>query len=373
MFDTPVVLFIFNRPALTARVWEVIRKVQPARLFVVADGPRTWRASDIDTCAAARAVIETVDWKCELVKDFAEVNLGSGRRVSSGIRRVFDRVDTAIFVEDDVLPDATFFPSCEELLKVYRDEERVALISGFNPFVEWKEGSSSYLFARLSAMWGWASWERAWRDYDFEFKTWQEPDIYERVLAQLGDAAYTEFLMGVLERLARGEVDAWDLQFQLQQILRGALSVVPQVNLISNLGFGRDATNTRLRFPLSAELERRAMEFPLRAPPGIAADDEYDKKYMEWSVGHPDLEMVITRTDRELAAQRHAVALLWVQGALRAGLARTGLERARLNILQARALYALGQPERALGALREALDAEPACEAAQRLYREWWG
>lgn len=367
MFDTPVTLFIFNRPHLTARVWAAIRQMQPSRLFVVADGPRAGHSEDVENCAAARAVIETIDWQCELVKNYSEVNFRPGPRIKSGICWVFEHADEAIFLEDDVLPDPTFFLYCAELLRRYRDEERIAMICGQNPFGAWGNETCSYFFTRTACMWGWAGWKRAWLDNDFEFKGLAQSDIYPQILKNFGDAAYASFQMEVFERAARGERDAWDLQFALLHILRGALIVTPGVNLVSNLGFGPHATHTRLRFSMTAELERHAMQFPLRAPPQMEADDAYDKQFMAWSLGHPDLALVLARAEQELAAQRHARALLWLQGAMRAGLARTALERTRLMTLQARALYALGQPERARRALREALHEMPVYEPAQRL------
>lgn len=373
MFNTPVTLFIFNRPHLTARVWEVIRQVQPARLFVVADGPRAGRADDVENCAAARAVIETMDWQCELSKIYSEVNLRPAPRIKSGIRRVFEQVDEAIFLEDDVLPDPSFFPFCAELLQTYRDDERIAAICGMNPLGARGKESGSYFFTRTAAMWGWAGWKRAWLDIDFEIRVLAQADTYARILENYGDAAYASFQMEVFERAARGEPDAWDLQFTLLQILRGALIVTPGVNLISNIGFGPEATHTRLRFSMTAELERHAMQFPLRAPPQVAAEDEYDKQYMAWKLGHPNVELVLARAEQELAAQRNARALLWLQGALGAGLARTAPQRTRLNTLQARALYGLGQRERARQMLDRALDDTPAFEPARQLLCEWQG
>ncbi len=129
---TPVVFIIFKRPDTTERVFEVIRQTKPTKLLVVADGARTDRPGEADKCAAVRAIIECVDWDCKVLKNYSEINLGCGKRVSSGLDWVFDNVEEAIILEDDCLPHPTFFRFCEELLERYRYDTRVSSISAQN-------------------------------------------------------------------------------------------------------------------------------------------------------------------------------------------------------------------------------------------------
>ena len=177
--DTAVALIIFRRPELTARVFERIREARPPKLFVIADGPRPGNAEDVRLCANTRAVVEEVDWPCEVVRDFADENLGLKRRIPSGLDRVFEEVTEAIILEDDCLPDPSFFPYCEELLERYRDDERVIHISGSqllpDPPKKW-----SYHFSRGPAVWGWATWRRAWELYDVELADWHSKSRAEK-------------------------------------------------------------------------------------------------------------------------------------------------------------------------------------------------
>src|SRR4051812_24867462 len=140
---------VFNRPDLTERVFQAIRAARPKRLLVVADGPRN--DAERERCDATRAVIK-VDWDCELETNYSDANLGCKRRVGSGISWVFERCEDAIILEDDTLPSPSFFPFCQELLRRYRDDERVMCICGMNLVPEPKaRGPETYYFSRYGA------------------------------------------------------------------------------------------------------------------------------------------------------------------------------------------------------------------------------
>src|SRR5687767_13684909 len=163
---TPVALLVFNRPQATARVFEAVARARPPRLLVVADGPRADRPDDGELCHQTRAIIERVDWPCEVMKDYSDTNLGCRKRVSSGLDWVFSNVADAIILEDDCLPEPSFFPFCEELLERYRDDERVAMIRAGNFLEGRRVASTSYYFSRWFHIWGWATWARAWKHND---------------------------------------------------------------------------------------------------------------------------------------------------------------------------------------------------------------
>ncbi len=152
--ETPVAFLVFNRPDLTARVFAEIAKVRPKKLLVVADGPRPKRPEDSEKCAAVRSIIDQADWDCEVLKNYSDTNLGCRHRVSSGLNWVFDTVDRAIILKDDVLPHPTFFRFCDELLDRYADDERVGAICGCNFQDGMKRGPCSYYFSRYNHVWG---------------------------------------------------------------------------------------------------------------------------------------------------------------------------------------------------------------------------
>lgn len=271
-------LLVFNRPALTARVFERVRAARPRRLLVVADGPRAGRGEDVESVAQVRRIVTQVDWQCELLTDFAKENLGCRRRVSSGLDWAFDGCDEAIVLEDDCLPDPSFFRFCDELLARYRDDERVMMISGLNPVAPWRADQQSYHFSYCGAIWGWASWARAWQHYDVEMRAWDDPAARDRVRDVFADPLLYEPRIAAYDRVRRGEVDTWDMQWSFARIVQSGLSVVPAVNLIRNIGVGGGATHTLGAHPM-ADLPTTAMNWPLRHPAYVAVDREYDRAF----------------------------------------------------------------------------------------------
>src|SRR3954453_1153033 len=164
--ETAVALLLFRRPEETARVFERIREARPRKLFLVADGPRPGNEEDAQGCEQARAVVERVDWPCDVVRDFADENLGLKKRIPRGLHRVFGEAPEAIILEDDCLPHPSFFRYCAELLERYRDDERVMMISGDNFQGGRRRTPDSYYFSRYVHSWGWATWRRAWQHFD---------------------------------------------------------------------------------------------------------------------------------------------------------------------------------------------------------------
>lgn len=275
MLEVPVAFLIFNRPDTTRRVFAEIARAKPKRLLVVADGPRS--LDEVEKCAAARSVIDQVDWDCEVLTNFSDVNLGCKRRVSSGLDWVFEQCEEAIILEDDCLPHPTFFSYCAELLEKYRDEERVMMISGNNFQFGRKRGSYSYYFSCYAHIWGWASWQRAWAHYDSTMKKW--PALKEtRWLRELMyDFLSAKHWEEVLNKAYAGEVDTWDIQWLFSCWSQGGLTALPNVNLVSNIGFGADATHTKADIYEVSGMATVAMKFPLRHPPQIHGHREADE------------------------------------------------------------------------------------------------
>jgi hypothetical protein len=283
--ETPIAFFIFNRPETTARVFAEIARARPARLFVVADGPREGKVGEAERCAAARTVVENIDWGCKAETLYSETNLGCKERVSSGLDWVFERSPEAIILEDDCLPHPSFFPFCGELLERYRDDARIGMINGCNfQFGRGREKSndSSYYFSRCPHIWGWASWRRAWRFYDKNATLW--PILRESgALAQFfpGESDY-RYWRKAFDRVYNGEIDTWDYQLCLALWRQNMLSVAPSVNLVSNIGFGKDATHTKIG-GIHSEMSVEAMRFPLEHPASVlpdAAADLFEMRYV---------------------------------------------------------------------------------------------
>jgi hypothetical protein len=276
MLQTPVALIVFNRPDVTERVFAEVARARPAKLLVVADGPRPDRPGEAEACRAARAVVGRVDWPCEVLTDFAETNMGCRRRVASGITWVFEQVEEAIILEDDCVPHPTFFPFCEELLARFRADERVSMICGSNFLHGRAHTGDSYFFSRYGHIWGWASWRRAWRNYDVEMREW--PGLRETSWLSdiLGDPLAAEYWRARFDATHARGFDTWDYQWFFSWWAQNCLSVVPRTNLVTNIGFGDGATHTQAAVATMSELPSEAVDFPLTHPSVMARDREID-------------------------------------------------------------------------------------------------
>lgn len=279
--ETPVVFIIFKRPDTTEKVFKTIRQAKPSKLLVIADGPREDKPGEAEKCAATRAIIDRVDWDCEVLKNYAEVNLGCKQRVSSGLDWVFENVEEAIILEDDCLPHPTFFRFCEELLEKYRDDERIMTIGGTNLLIEWKSDLQSYYFSNYFHCWGWATWKRIWNYYDIDMKLWSDSKIKEKVRNVIADEKQYLNRKKYLDDTYSGKVDSWDYQLFFMCLANSGLSIRPSVNLISNIGFSDEATHTNV-FDFRANLPLKSLAFPLKDPLNIAVDRNHDRQqYMK--------------------------------------------------------------------------------------------
>lgn len=274
-YSTPIIFLIFRRPDLTARVFERIRAVQPTKLLIVADGPRTEAESEL--CQQARAITEQVDWECKVLRDYSDINLGCKRRVSSGLDWAFRNVEEAVILEDDCLPDITFFQFCNELIEYYRFDSRIMTISGSNFQSGIKRSHYSYYYSIYNYWWGWATWKRAWQYYDVNIKIW--PKIKQEKWLQdiLGNSQLVNQWTSIFDEVFNDRIDTWDYQWRLSCWLQNGLTVVPQVNLVSNIGFSADATHTTESTNLLANIQSSSIDFPLSHPDFVIKNSFADK------------------------------------------------------------------------------------------------
>lgn len=279
---TPVAFIVFSRPDTTERVFESIRQAKPPKLLVVADGPRPDRPGETEKCSAVRAIIDRVDWDCEVLKNYSDINLGCKRRVSSGIDWVFDRVEEAILIEDDCLPSPSFFRYCQELLARYRHDTRVMHIAGTNLGITGQNPDETYYFSRRTHIWGWATWRRAWQTYyDVEVKLWPELKQMNRLAEMVSNHREAEVKAEIFDQLYEGILDTWDYQWHFACISQGNSSILPNKNLISNIGCGHEgATHTGSPSSFS-NLERHEINFPMVHPKFLIKDYEADDAYFE--------------------------------------------------------------------------------------------
>lgn len=276
---SPVALLVFNRPDLTALVFETVRAAKPPALFVAADGPRPDHPADAELCDRTRAVCDDVDWPCEVHHKYEEVNLGCGPAVAGGLDWVFDHVDRAIVLEDDCVPDPSFFPFCDELLERYADDERVMQIAGSSLRAPRSAfAGRSYGFAAFGLVWGWATWRRAWRLCDRSMPTWPSFRDDGLVDGLPMSRRRRQHLRREFDRIYAGH-GTWDHQWQYTVLSEHGLSAYPETNLVSNVGFRADATQNPLAGEF-ADVPAQPLDFPLRHP-AIVAENPHLERYLE--------------------------------------------------------------------------------------------
>lgn len=277
-FETPILLIIFNRPDTTRVVLQRIREVKPKRLFIAADGPRPNSSTDAELCAQVRQeTLKGIDWGCEVKTLFQDKNLGCRKGVATAIDWYFSQVENGIVLEDDCLPDPSFFGFCRSMLAKYADDERIMHVSGDNFQDGRKIGEASYYFSRYNHVWGWASWRRAWKHYDLEMKTYPEFRRRNMMAGLWPDEAQRRCWTRIFDRAHAGSVNTWDYQWEYAILAQNGLCILPNVNLISNIGFRADATHTKADSDMAAMLVG-SIESELRHPTVVAPDAEADRR-----------------------------------------------------------------------------------------------
>ncbi len=270
----PILLIVFNRPELTARLLDRIKIACPKVLYVACDGPRPGRQDDQEKICRIHSMIAAIDW-CKSVKTlFQPVNLGCGRGESTAMSWFLNDAGEGIILEDDTLPDISFFKFCGEMLDRYRETTNVMQVSGYNYLSGRYETDSDYLFSQCGFSWGWATWLRAWKYYDYTMKSW--PDFkkmgYHRVFP------FTQVSSHIFDLAYNGQVDTWDYQWNYVRAANSGLSVVPKFSLVENIGFGMDGAHnvsSAAGKPFKAMVH--PMSFPVKHPQFIFADKYYDQ------------------------------------------------------------------------------------------------
>lgn len=277
-FDTPILMIMFNRPNHAIRVFESIKQIRPTQLFLAVDGPRHDHINEIDNVVQCRQLADAVDWPCQVETLFKEENLGCKKAVSSAINWFFKHVEHGIILEDDCLPNATFFDYCSILLRKYANDSRIMHICGHNLYGDIKWGTSSYFFTNIPHIWGWATWRRAWINYDvnmLEYPDFERSGGIERAVLNTKSQV---FWKKDFNKVYAGKMDTWDYQWVFAVWKCGGLCVTPNQNLISNIGFDEAATHTKtdsemanlptvplnvhsIVFPTQIQLHREATEY----------------------------------------------------------------------------------------------------------------
>lgn len=290
MLKTPILFITFNKPDATKKVFEQIRKAQPKKLFITQDGIRKNNENDKKNCELVRNIIKKIDWNCEVKTLFREKNMGCKIAISSAIDWFFDNVEQGIILEDDCLPCSSFFSFCEEMLEKYKDNEKIAYISGSNyeqeKTINIKE---SYYFSKYGSCWGWALWSRAWKKYDVNIRKWSDLQKNKETknLKNVFNNFKTRFYWALIfNDIFYNRLNAFDYQVNFMMWANNMLTIVPKNTLIINIGIGNiNATNTNLKSNI--DIQTKELTQPLIHPKNITVNEKFDiytqkKRYILW-------------------------------------------------------------------------------------------
>lgn len=272
-YSVPIAVFVFNRPALAEKMLEILKIIRPKQLFIISDGAREQVQGEAERVEKVRAVFEHIDWPCEVYQNYSSVNMGCDNRIPSGISWVFEHVDRAVILEDDCIPDMQFFRYAEGMLEKYQYDARVMMISGSN-FMQKYDTPYCCCFSARTYSWGWATWRRAWEYYCDDDRLWKQ--------IQKNGAFVKTYPLRTRYYIKR-EFDyyfkrgkcPWDYLWWISCMSEGGLCAVPRVNLISNEGFGEEATHTIERGDYSGETYK--MDFPLYFPDKVERNRQIDQ------------------------------------------------------------------------------------------------
>ena len=237
----PILLIGFNRPDTMQKVFDEVRKAKPLKLYYAVDCAREGKAGEAEKVSQVKAIVKKVDWSCEVHTLFQKENRGCGYGPAEAITWAFENEDRLIVLEDDCVPSQSFFRFCDEMLERYKDDERVNIISGRSHHSGSKFfKDKDYIFTHYAHTWGWATWKRAWNEFDIKMSDW--PDFMKdggflNILSSEKEGKYfNNWINKIYQHIEEECTHSWDAQWVYARLKNGGLGIVPAHNLIMNIG-----------------------------------------------------------------------------------------------------------------------------------------
>lgn len=277
MYKTPILAIIFNRPDFTKILYDTIKLLEPAKLYIISDGPRSLKEEEI--VMRSREIFNTIEWDCEVKYHYSNVNLGLRICISNGITWAFQHEERLIILEDDCIPHKDFFWFCEELLTKYQDDTRIMAINGcnLNPHIS-RNNSELYFFSKYANSWGWATWKRAWNLYDGELAGLENANIVMNFAFNLPYRYRTaNYWNYKLDAVKKEKINSWAYRWTFTLWINNGLAIVPSSNLIQNIGNDQRSTNTKGHFHYLNIRTTPINKNKLKEPNFIVANSFYDK------------------------------------------------------------------------------------------------
>lgn len=278
-YDIPILFVIFRRKDVTMRTFAAIKAAQPAKLYIACDGARETVSGEQELVEATRQAVENaIDWPCEVHRRYQDHNQGCAKAVSSAISWMFETEEMGIILEDDCVAKPSFFKFVREMLHRYKDDQRIGMVAGTNLVSSKVTMPDSYCFSKYKACWGWATWKRAWSNFQLDMP-WRDSDYYQSVIANNGfrakDKNYWKYRLNLIDA---NYVSSWDWPWYFCLAAQNQLCIFSSKDLIVNIGFDAEATHTSF-FNLPKYKDEGELSFPLRHPQYIVPYEPFDKAF----------------------------------------------------------------------------------------------
>lgn len=276
--DVPVLFIIFNRKDISLKSIDAIKKAKPKKLYIACDGPRADVEGESQKVLETRnAVLDQINWDCELFTLFRDSNLGCQQGVYTAISWLFEHEEAGIILEDDCIAEPSFFDFVATMLGKYKHDQRIGMIAGSNPVADKYHPASSYIFSNYKSCWGWATWKRAWKNMRLNID-WNAED-FKSVLYNCGRRGkdINEWLFKI-KAIKNDYVSAWDWQWYLSLAAQNQMCIYPAKNLITNIGFDNNATHTSWT---KASFQSHALLAPYKGPAIEAPDYEFEELFYQ--------------------------------------------------------------------------------------------
>lgn len=273
-YKVPIVLFAYKRRSNFSAIFASLRKIQPQFIYFIADGPKPGEEKE---CEKTRKTLESyIDWPCKIRRNYSDTNLGLKQRFHTGLEWVFEHEDRVIIIEDDCIPSPSFFTYCEQLLEKYKNDKRIASISGNNFLFDKLNISDSYYFSRYPLIWGWATWKRAWKGYDPELSSWNLNGSNHWLSDYIEDYVPRLYWSLIFNLVKSEKIKTWDYQFTYHCFRKEMLHIIPNCNLVTNVGDDSSATNTKIKSK-TIGLRSESIDLPFKHPKYIIRNKLADK------------------------------------------------------------------------------------------------
>lgn len=290
-FEIPVCLIMFKRPEKTVQIISQLRYVKPQKVYFISDGGRNPAEWEIVSECRRRSE-EAIDWDCEIIRDYADKNLGVYDRIGLGALRVFEKEKWAIFLEDDNFPEVSFFDYCRDMLLKYEHEDKIMWVCGTNYLGRCGfQESADYGFSQQMLPCGWASWASKFTKlYDKEFSLYSRQSVgvlkRQYIMKRLFFQDVKNWEMEIAHRAEHGRYTSWDYQMGFSLRIHNKFGIIPRINQIKNIGVDEFSTHGGASMNLVmtkrfCEIPTDILQFPLRHPTKICIDQRIERRLEE--------------------------------------------------------------------------------------------